>query len=410
MNEGEAPKRRRAVVVPLLTVEARLKRDLRQHLNELGFQPAEDGKLTPPEHSKDSFRQLHSAQLRERLESERSFIARQWPLLNGYFASGDDIVPADVVPRLETVRACTWQSDLFRLASLTWSVPVSQGYGRRMRFLVWDDNNAKLLGLIGLADPVFNLAARDQYIGWTADDRRKRLAHVLDANVLGAVPPYNALLGGKLIAALVATKEVRDAFAEKYSGARGVISGEVKPAVLAMVTTASALGRSSVYNRLRLGDYRLFHPVGYTSGWGHFQIPNRLFASMRDYLRAQGHSYADNHHFGDGPNWRLRAVRECLRMLGLNQDWLHHGIAREIFVCELAKNATSFLTGHSKRPRYDGLPTAADVSAAARSRWIEPRAARRPEFADWNREQLLALLGAGDQARDARPGTRVAAG
>ncbi len=278
------------------------------------------------------------------------------------------------------------------MAALTWSVPVSQGYGRRMRFLVWDQSNAKLIGLIALADPVFNLAVRDKHIGWSAGDRRKRLANVLDAYVLGALPPYNMLLGGKLVAALVATQEIRKAFSRKYSGVRGVISGDVKPAALVMVTTSSALGRSSVYNRLRLGRYRLFKSVGYTSGWGHFHISDRLFATMRDYLNAHGHPYADNHHYGDGPNWKLRAVRECLRLLGLNPDLLHHGIAREVFVCELAKNARSFLAGQSKHPRYDGLPTVAEVAAAARSRWIEPRAARRPECWAWHREQLAALL------------------
>ncbi len=403
-DKGRETRTSGAVVLPLLGVEARLKRTLRRHLRQLGFKPAADGKLAPPEYSKDSFRQLHRAHLQDRLEAERGFIAKQWPLLNGYFADGSQVVPADVTPRLELIQGGTWQSDLFRLAALTWSVPVSQGYGRRMRYLVWDDSNCKLLGLIGLADPVFNLTARDRHIGWTANDRRQRLAHVLDANVLGAVPPYNTLLGGKLIAALIATQEVRDAFAQKYTGVRGVISGEVKPASLVMITTASALGRSSVYNRLRLEDYRLFHSVGYTSGWGHFHIPNSMFKSMREYLKAKGHAYADNHQYGDGPNWRLRAVRECLRMLELNTDWLHHGIAREVFVCELAKNARSFLAGNTKRPRYEGLPTVADIAAAARSRWIEPRSMRRPDFAEWKREGLLLLLGG--QAPTARGGQR----
>jgi hypothetical protein len=275
-----------------------------------------------------------------------------------------------------------------------------------MRFLVWDVSNDKLIGLIALADPVFNLAVRDKLIGWAADERRKRLVHVLDAYVLGALPPYNVLLGGKLVAALVGTQEVRDTFAQKYSGVRGLISGEIKPAALVMVTTSSALGRSSVYNRLRLREYRLFRSVGYTSGWGHFHIPNRLFATMRDYLKAHGHPYADNHEYGDGPNWRLRAVRECLRLLGLNPDWLNHGIAREVFVCELAKNARSFLAGRSKHPRYNGLPTVADVAAAARSRWLEPRAGRRPDFAAWHREQLGALLGVSARAAAAGEHTR----
>jgi hypothetical protein len=168
-----------AVLLPLLTVEARLKRALRRHLRQLGFKPAGDGKLAPPEYSKDCFRRLHHAHLQDRLEVEQGFIAKQWPLLNGYFADGSQVVPADITPRLELIHGGTWQSDLFRLAALTWSVPVSQGYGRRMRFLVWDDSNDRLLGLIALADPVFNLIARDRHVGWTADDRRQRLAHVL---------------------------------------------------------------------------------------------------------------------------------------------------------------------------------------------------------------------------------------
>jgi len=380
-------------VVPLLTVEARLRRALRTHLHQLGFRRLEGGQLAPPDHSKDAFRQLHRAQRCDRLQAERTFILNHWPLLKDCFADGSDLDPTRVEPRLELVQADTWQSDLFRLAALTWSVPVSQGYGRRLRFLVWDDSNDKLLGLIGLTDPVFNLAARDQYIGWNAHDRRRRLVHVLDAYVLGALPPYGMLLGGKLLAALVGTQEVRDTFAEKYSGVRGLISGEVKPACLVMVTTSSALGRSSVYNRLRLDEYRLFRSVGYTSGWGHFHIPNGLFEAMRDYLQALGHPYANNHSYGNGPNWKLRAVRECLRLLGLNPNWLHHGVPREVFVCEVAKNACSYLRGEAKKPCYDDTPTVARVAAAARSRWLEPRAARQPGFATWRRSQLADLLG-----------------
>jgi Druantia protein DruA len=39
---------------------------------------------------------------------------------------------------------------------------VSRGYGRRMRFLIWDQSNEKLIGLIVLGDPVFNLRVRDE--------------------------------------------------------------------------------------------------------------------------------------------------------------------------------------------------------------------------------------------------------
>jgi hypothetical protein len=46
-----------------------------------------------------------------------------------------------------------WESDLFRLASLTWAVPVSNGFGRTLRYLVWDEHNDKLIGLIAIGDP-----------------------------------------------------------------------------------------------------------------------------------------------------------------------------------------------------------------------------------------------------------------
>jgi len=219
-------------VVHLFTVEARIKRALRRHLRQLGFGRTSSGELALPDDSKDSLRALHHVQRQQRLRCERRFVQREWGLLCEYFADGREVDPAKVRPRLELVHAKTWQSRLFRLASLTWSVPVSQGYGRRLRLLVWDASNAKLIGLIGLADPVFNLRARDEFVGWTLEDRRARLVNVLDAYVLGAIPPYSMLLGGKLVASLVSTAEINEIFASKYSRSRGIISRERKGAVL----------------------------------------------------------------------------------------------------------------------------------------------------------------------------------
>ena len=54
-----------------------------------------------------------------------------------------------------------------------------------------------------------NLSARDDWIGWTHEDRSKRLVHVMDAYVVGALPPYSYLIGGKMVAALMASQEVK---------------------------------------------------------------------------------------------------------------------------------------------------------------------------------------------------------
>ena len=82
----------------------------------------------------------------------------------------------EIAPVLERVSSETMESDLFRLASLTWSVPVSNGFGRRLRYLVWDDSNGKLIGLIAIGDPVYNLSVRDNVIGWDVHDRGNDLS------------------------------------------------------------------------------------------------------------------------------------------------------------------------------------------------------------------------------------------
>jgi len=379
-------------VIPLFTREANIKRRLRRHLKKLGFTKDEDGRLQPPELTKDAIRTMHSEQRAARLKAERGFIKHKWKSLNKYFACGAEIDPKRIVPHLELIQGGTWQSDLFRLATLAWSVPVSQGYGRRMRFLVWDRSNDKLIGLLALGDPVFNLRARDEWIGWTLEQRRSLLVNVMDAYVLGALPPYNMLLGGKLVASLVDTKDILNHFTERYSDSEGIISKEKKGARLCLVTTTSALGKSSLYNRLSLNGRKIFEPIGYTSGWGHFHIPDALFSTIREYLEERGDSYAGNNRFGEGPNWRLRAIRKALTIIGMPPDLLQHGIGRQLFVCCMARNACRVLTQTVSKPNYSGLLTVEETGNLAKERWLIPRSKRRPEYKSWDKADMLLLL------------------
>ena len=381
-----------ALVVPAFSPEANLKRKIRAHLRTLGFRKDASGYLVAPVSSKESIRVLHRVQRRERIRAQKEFIKHHVKLLRKHFAAGADIDPARVAPRLELVDAGTWQSDLFRLATLSWSVPVSAGFGRRLRYLVWDSYNAKLMGVIALGDPVFNLKARDELINWDTKDRAKRLVNLMDAYVLGALPPYNRLLGGKLVSCLIRTRDVRDDFSEKYANTRGIISKKKKKAQLVMVTTSSSLGRSSVYNRLSLDKQEYFSPIGFTSGWGHFHVPDSLFASLRDYLRDAEHRYVDGHKFGQGPNWRLRTIRVAFDALGFDADMLRHGIKREVFVCNIAVNAHKVLRGESTKAVYRGLKTVEEVGALARERWLVGRAERMPEYRDWKVDEFENLL------------------
>jgi Druantia protein DruA len=377
--------------------ERRIKRRLSRHLRDLGIDPTVSRVSLPPAGAKAAIRACHHAQRRAALESASAFIISNAAKLLPFFASGADISIDEVSPRLQPIQAGTLEAKLFRFASFTWSVPVSEGFGRRMRFLIWDNHNDKLIGLLALGDPVFNLNVRDRMLGWTSADRKERLVNVMDAYVLGAVPPYNQLLCGKLVSCLVRSKEVRDLFDRKYAGTRGIISHTKKHAQLLLVTTSSALGRSSIYNRLRLGGVDYFKPIGYTAGFGHFHVPTDLFELMRGYLRLRKHPYAGGNRFGNGPNWKFRAIRAALELMNVDRDILRHGIRREVFASRLATNADACLRGCAMAPDYLDLKSVAEISEAALERWIRPRAHRRPEFLHWRKEDVVKLLLAPNQ-------------
>lgn len=338
-------------------------------------------------------RQLHRAQRRDRLQSSQSFLDHVLPKALPSFADGSELDVARIRLALRLVKSHTPEADLFRVATMTWSVPVSVGFGRRIRYLVWDEGHDRLVGVIALGDPVFNLSVRDNAIGWNVHDRAERLVGLLDAYVLGAVPPYSFLLGGKAVACLIRSDDVFTDFQAKYGGSTGVISQVQKSASLVAVTTTSSMGRSSIYNRLRLGGETYFERVGYTIGWGHFHITDSLFEQMREFLRTRDHAYADQHKFGEGPNWRLRTIRAALKALRINEAVLKHGIQREVFIAKFATNAFDVLRHGADGPKVEGLRSVAEISEMAVERWMAPRASRGEiDYRSWTRATIPRLI------------------
>ena len=192
-----------------------LQKAIHRHLLNLGFSRNGTGYVIDGVLTKQRIRNLHAAQRLDVLEQRKPFIETYGSELTKHFACGNQVDPKSIYPLLVQVDPNSLESRLFRFACLLWSVPVSQGFGRRLRFLVKDGQNGCLIGLFALGDPVFNLSARDDWIGWTHEDRRDRLVHVMDAYVVGAVPPYSHLIGGKLIAALMGSTEVKLAYEDE---------------------------------------------------------------------------------------------------------------------------------------------------------------------------------------------------
>ena len=368
-----------------------LRSEILAHLQTIGL----NGNRPDTPLSKDQVRYIHRLHRQAARDRILRALGNRLDLLKSQIADGVEVDPAGIQPHLIQVKSGTPESDLFRFATLQWSIPVSQGYGRRLRFLVKDRSNDRLIGLFALGDPVFNLRARDAWIGWDQSGRRERLVNVMDAYVVGAVPPYSMLLGGKLVTSLMASKEVGEIFEERYGDRKGTISGTQKNARLALVTVTSALGKSSMYNRLKLfandGKHVGNPPVvelrkiGETTGYGHFQISGELFSKLRELLREADHPYVDGYKFSNGPNWRLRLLRAGLEFLELDADrTLKHGIQREVYVMPIATNAKEYLAGIDSEGTF-AQRSIEEISYFAIMRWVLPRSERAPSYQKFQR-------------------------
>jgi hypothetical protein len=365
-----------------------LRRRILTSLRKQGFSINKEGLLGPiATEDKDVVRELHAVARAAAIERASDGLKRHEDRLLQFFANGPEINPATIQPALREVTPGSEEELLFRYARLHWSIPVSAGYGRRLRFLVFDESNGKLMGLFGLGDPVFAIGPRDRWIGWDRAAQRDRLRHVMDAFVVGAVPPYSRLLVGKLIALLLVSDEVRRAFKKKYESSGSLITDREFDGKLALITTTSALGRSSVYNRLRLDGKPVLESVGYTLGSGEFHFANGLYADISRYAKEHLEPTAKHERWGDGWRSRREVVRQTLRHLDLNPDILYHGVKREVFVAPVAKNTQQFLRGDHRVLRYTKRP-AQTLFERFRERWLLPRATRDSSYQLAQREEL----------------------
>jgi hypothetical protein len=367
---------------------AELRGRIIRSLRAQGFRIRNGTVLPPKELTKERIRELHETAAEHRVERARDGLFRMEKDLLQHLASGNEMCPSRISPRLVEVRPESEEELLFRYASLHWSIPVSSGYGRRLRFLVVDEQNGKLMGLIGLGDPVYSVGARDEWVGWTLSDRKNRLRNVMDAFVLGAVPPYSFLLCGKLVAMLAASDTIRDAFKRKYGGTRSVIRRKAHDGRLALITTTSALGRSSVYNRLRLGERLLYQSVGFTKGSGEFHFSNGLYGAITQFAEENCEPTAKQARWGTGFRNRREVIKKCLPALGLSSDWVYHGIEREVFVIPLARNTREFLRGqHARLLWYH--QSEPQMFEYFRDRWMLPRASWDKRFKSWSKDEWI---------------------
>lgn len=366
--------------------EKKLRSAIRRSLRAQGFNVVGNRVSFRQRRDKRSIRKRNEHAVEKRILLAEDALAHDEEKLLAYIASGGEVDPTQIKPKLRQVEPDTIESKLFRYACLHWSIPVSEGYGRRLRFLIFDESNGKLMGLFALGDPVYSIKARDEWIGWDSKAKAERLYHVMDAYVLGAVPPYSRLLAGKLVALATVCNEVRKVFAQRYTNRKTLISGKKRGPHLALVTTTSALGRSSLYNRVKYKNRLVFQSVGFTGGWGEFHFSDGVYEDLSEFAKRHCVPSEKKTQWGNGFRNRRELVQKVLFKLGFPKAMLNHGIQRELFVAPLAANTVEFLCGEEGPLRYRRLSFGKAVEFWRR-RWLIPRAERDDSFREFNREE-----------------------
>ena len=236
--------------------------------------------------------------------------------------------------------------------------------------------------------------------------KTKALAeNIMDLGVCGAVAPYNELIGGKLIAALMGSTEVRTLFKSRYNGKKykfpSIIASSSKgkavyrDANLMCLTTTSLYGvASSQYNKIKFlkKDYpELETDVIWseakknkqsqkTKGQGVYHFSNET-SKLLGILTLKKLKYVEvNHKFGEGTSPKLRKSIvgiDCLLDYSKSNIQLDtffaHSMQRKNYIFFHEKNILKKIIDQKKNFSNIISSKAENITSAWLKRWLIKR-------------------------------------
>lgn len=341
--------------------------------------------------TKEAMREQHLRSRREILSRDQSWIRSKSPKLLPYFANGNELDPTKISPSLVEVETST-DNDLFRFARYTWSLPYTKGYGRRLRFLLFDSYHEKLMGILGLQSPPIDFVLRDKLFNYPSGRKVELVNQTMDAYVLGAVPPYSWLLGGKLVVLAASSKEIHDAYKRKYDNRPTQIENNILPSEIVMLTTTSAFGRSSLYNRVFFEKegrrYKVAESLGFTKGYGVFHFSESLYKELRAFV-SEVLPKRKVAGFGAGPKVKWQVITLALEHLKLpGREIMNHKIPREAYLIRLVQNLKAYMSGRDSIPHYYDW-SFEELAGFWREHYLlNSQKNRPPDWKYWRRESI----------------------
>ena len=359
-----------------------LKKRILEALKESGFKI--NPHLRPPSKNKNTLRRIQQTAKNEQISLHSKFLQENFDIALSYCRNGQDIIPQQIDLELREVKRGSFEETIFRWWNfIWWSIPYQHAYGRQLRFLLWDKAHDSPFGLVYLQSPVLKMSVRDNALGIHGEKLHTWVNRSLHAQRVGALPPYNGIIGGKMVALALTANEIRNAYKKKYANYISIIKKDTLKPDLLFITTTSAFGKSSIYNRLKYNGDLVANCLGYTQGTGSFHIPTDLYEELVEFIAQKDYNVARG--YGHGPSRKLRLISVGLRELGI-PSFECHGIKREFYLFPLVKNLKNVIH-RGKRPlRFNR--TFDDLVSYWKDRWGLPRAERIPAWRDFTIEKF----------------------
>ena len=231
--------------------------------------------------------------------------------------------------------------------------------------------------------------------------KRRVGAGMMNIQVCGAIPPYNHILGGKLVAMALTGSEVIDSYREKYEGYSSKIASAMKgEAVIKnnelvfLDTTGLFKIGSAQYDRVRVpapnGQIE-YEEIGTTEGYGSVQFGSSARKRLAQVTEMLENRKAVKGRFGEGIAPKMRKIRRGLQNLGLDGELLRHESPRVIYAVPVAENFREFLFGLTDDPDYfwpfeDPSAEQQQIYDHWKSRWVSKRVQK-----DWVLEDIKSF-------------------
>ena len=240
--------------------------------------------------------------------------------------------------------------------------------GRNLKFYLKDKVTGKILGIVCMGSDVTSLGARDNYIGWTKENKFKdgKLKYTsIGTTICCAQPLGFNFLGGKLVACFVTSSVVRDAWKETYGQ------------TLVGTSTTSLYGIHSMYNSIPLwktlgeskGRIALKPDDATYDVWHQWLKENQKDEYLRQTTQKEGVA-------GPPTGVKQKTINMIFKAVGVKGSDYQHGFKRGIFYADIYENGREFLRGEIEEKDLKMKQKYSDDSDYIIN-WWKPKAIKR---------------------------------